>query len=33
MIYIFVGKMNRNQQQQLIVYQDNGLLNCVHDVL
>ncbi len=25
MIYIFVGKMNRNQQQQLIVYQDNGL--------
>lgn len=25
MIYIFVGKMNRNQQQQLIVDHDNEL--------
>ncbi len=25
MVYIFGGKMNRNQQQQLIVDQDNEL--------
>lgn len=25
MIWILIGKMNRNQQQQLIVHQDNEL--------